>query len=153
MISSRLENGFVARFTGFHRLFADTQVTSFLSHRHRRPGCEPDQESKRIWGVMAWTDIRHFVADTRPNTDIGERTWAKSFDLYQGRTLSGHVSIEKPAQEMTASCRRSLPSANSGIRRMSWQRAEPRADRPEPGRHLLRKAPPGLVSSRTSLPV
>jgi hypothetical protein len=36
MISSRLENGFVADFTGFLRLFASTAVTSFLSSRYHR---------------------------------------------------------------------------------------------------------------------
>jgi hypothetical protein len=36
MISSHPENGFVADFTGFLRLFANTGVTSFLSRRYRR---------------------------------------------------------------------------------------------------------------------
>src|SRR5438128_4947360 len=62
----------------------------------------------------------------------GERTWATSSDLCPGQSLSGHVSLARAAQDMTASCRRLHPSANRGTRRVSWQTADPPADRPEP---------------------
>jgi hypothetical protein len=68
MISWRPENGFVADFTGFLRLFANTGVTNFLSRLVIGRRCKPDQESKRIWRNPARSDVSHCIAGTRPGT-------------------------------------------------------------------------------------
>jgi hypothetical protein len=67
-----------------------------------------------------------------PMRNFGERTWVKSSNLYQRRSSSGDVSVEKAARETATFCRRSLPSANRGIRRASWRTAEPRPIGPPP---------------------
>jgi hypothetical protein len=122
MVSSRPENGFVADFAGFLRLFANRGVTSFLSRRYRRQAMQTRPSAYLEDEGMA--DVSHFIAGTRPGTDIGERTWVKSSDLYQGQSSSACVSAEKAARETAASCRRQLPSPNRAIKRVSWQTAE-----------------------------
>jgi hypothetical protein len=84
--------------------------------------CQPDQV--RIWKMTAWTDVGDCIAGTGPGTDIGERTWVKSSDLYQGQSSSACGSAEEAAGETAASCRRPLPSTNRASKRVSWQTAE-----------------------------
>jgi hypothetical protein len=95
--------------------------------------CQPDQV--RIWKMTAWTDVGDCIAGTGPGTDIGERTWVKSSDLYQGKSSNACVAAEKAAGDTAASCRRSLPSTNRASKRVNWQTAEfwmALADRPPP---------------------
>ena len=102
--------------------------------------CKPDQQTYLENDGM---DRRsHFIAGTRSGTDIGERTWVKSSDLYRGQSSSACVSAEKAARETAVSCRRSLPSANRAIKRVSWQTAEPWITGPwqlSPGRSARRR--------------
>jgi hypothetical protein len=65
-ISSRPENGFVACFAGFLRLFAGTGVTSFLSPRHRPQGV---QNRPRVQTYLEGDGINH-CAVVRSDQDI-----------------------------------------------------------------------------------
>src|SRR5207244_9095878 len=69
MTSSRPKNGFVAGFCGSTACLRTQGSQVFYPAVMTGPGCKPDEESKRIWKVTAWTDVSHFIAGTRPNPD------------------------------------------------------------------------------------
>src|SRR4051812_231702 len=119
MISSRPENGFVAESPGSSASSRTQGSQTFYPVVVIGRRCKPDQESRRIW------KRRHGVTSViaspaqDPVREVGERTWVKSSDLYQGESLNACVSAGKAAGETAASCRRSLPSTNRASKRVS----------------------------------
>ena len=62
MISSRSENGFVARFCSSSARSRTQGSRVFYPAVFTVRGCKPDQGCRRIWKATAWTDVSHCIA-------------------------------------------------------------------------------------------
>ena len=127
----------------------------FFIRRFSRRGWKPGRQIKRIWTEMAWNGDRHFMT-IRPPAESGERTWVKSSNFSRRQSSNGLASFGKHAQDMTASSRRTRPSARSKTPRMNSRTRLTRLARLDDGlkrsgaRH--RRAPGFRRSSAAAIP-
>jgi hypothetical protein len=124
MISSRSENGFVARFCSSSARSRTQGSRVFYPAVFTVRGCKPDQGCRRIWKATAWTDVSHCIAGATDGPETGEGTWVKSSSLCHAQNSSACVSTASRAREVAACWRQPLRSAKRRTARVNWQTAE-----------------------------